>query len=230
MRRKLALKPGQPEKLHIQLLHFKQRFNWDCGISCVLMVLPKKHRQHLVRNFVKVCKEEGFYGSTWTVDLCYLLKRYEMNHIYYTVTLGVHPGYKGNSFYHHILNKDESRVNRRFETAQSNGVVIERASITCNNILDHLMNGPVIILTNARLLNCDVCKFNKISTELRKCIPLPVPYQGHYVVLCGYDLAARKVYYRNPSFVDRVCIMSVDTLEEARKSYGTDEDVIFVYT
>ena len=142
-------------------------------------------------------------------------------------------------------------MNRRFETAQSNGVVIERASITCNNILDHLMNGPVIILTNARLLNCDVCKFNKISTELRKCIPLPVPYQGHYVVLCGYDLAARKVYYRNPSFVDSefrlliliivghlfcvfvlagVCIMSVDTLEEARKSYGTDEDVIFVYT
>lgn len=96
---------GHPEKLHIQLAHFKQKYNWDCGVSCVLMVLPKRHRQHLLRHFGKVCKEEGFYGSTWTVDLCYLLKRYDVQHVFCTVTLGVHPGYKGNSFYNHILTK-----------------------------------------------------------------------------------------------------------------------------
>lgn len=121
MRRKLLLKPGlitflfnkksliylpgHPEKLHIQLLHYKQKFNWDCGISCVLMVLPKKHRNHLLKNFTRICKEEGFYGSTWTIDLCYLLKRYEVGHVFYTITLGVHPGYRGNSFYNHILTK-----------------------------------------------------------------------------------------------------------------------------
>jgi hypothetical protein len=121
-------------------------------------------------------------------------------------------------------------VNRRFEEAQRSGVAIERASVPLQRILDHLVDGPAIVLTNARLLSCDVCKLNKISTELRKCIPWPTPYQGHYVVLCGYELAARKVYYRNPSFADRVCVMSVDALEEARKSYGTDEDVILVYS
>jgi hypothetical protein len=207
MRRKsqFRLKPGHPEKLHIQLAHFKQKYNWDCGVSCVLMVLPKRHRQHLLRHFGKVCKEEGFYGSTWTVDLCYLLKRYDVQHVFCTVTLGVHPGYKGNSFYNHILTKDEARVNRRFEEAQRSGVAIERASVPLQRILDHLVDGPAIVLTNARLLSCDVCKLNKISTELRKCIPWPTPYQGHYVVLCGYELAARKVYYRNPSFADRKC-------------------------
>jgi hypothetical protein len=143
--------------------------------------------------------------------------------------------------------QDEARVNRRFEEAQRSGVAIERASVPLQRILDHLVDGPAIVLTNARLLSCDVCKLNKISTELRKCIPWPTPYQGHYVVLCGYELAARKVYYRNPSFADRkcpppgcdrpfttlvagVCVMSVDALEEARKSYGTDEDVILVYS
>ncbi|EFA05371.2 protein GUCD1 isoform X1 [Tribolium castaneum] len=227
--RKFVLKPGHPEKLHIQLLHHKQKYNWDCGISCVLMVLPKKHRHHLLKNFTKVCKEEGVFGSTWTIDLCYLLKRYEVGHVFYTVTLGVHPGYRGNSFYHNILTKDEFRVNQRFETAKASGVLVERASISMQTILDHLINGPVIVLTNARLLNCDVCKLNKISSELRKCIPWPMAYQGHYIVLCGYELAARKIHYRNPSFGDRVCVMSVEVLEEARKSYGTDEDVILVY-
>jgi hypothetical protein len=101
--------------------------------------------------------------------------------------------------------QDEARVNRRFEEAQRSGVAIERASVPLQRILDHLVDGPAIVLTNARLLSCDVCKLNKISTELRKCIPWPTPYQGHYVVLCGYELAARKVYYRNPSFADRKC-------------------------
>lgn len=77
-------------------------------------------------------------------------------------------------------------------------------------------------------------------------MPWRTTYQGHYIVLCGYDIERQKVFYRNPSFDDRkfffitkfsnklvdvtdVCQMSLSILEEARKSYGTDEDVIFIY-
>lgn len=94
-------------------------------------------------------------------------------------------------------------MNERFQSAVANGVEVKRGSVSFSVILDHLVHGPVIILTNARLLNCDVCKLNKISTELRKCIPWPTPYQGHYIVICGYEAVNRKVYYRNPSFADR---------------------------
>lgn len=69
------------------------------------MVLPKKSRQYLQKEFVTISKEEGFFGSTWTIDLCYLLKRFNITHTFYTITLGIHPGYKGNSFYTHILTK-----------------------------------------------------------------------------------------------------------------------------
>lgn len=51
---------GHPEKLQIQLTHVRQKYNWDCGISCVLMVLPKKSRQEFLRNFSNICKSEGF--------------------------------------------------------------------------------------------------------------------------------------------------------------------------
>ena len=40
------------------------------------MILDDDRRRDLIRNFEIVCQAEGFGKSTWTVDLCYLLKRY----------------------------------------------------------------------------------------------------------------------------------------------------------
>ncbi|KAL1501760.1 hypothetical protein ABEB36_007028 [Hypothenemus hampei] len=217
-----------PPKHHIELCHYKQKSNWDCGVSCVLMVLPSKHRQHLIKHLTKICKIEGFHKSTWTIDLCYLLKRYNVEHKFFTITIGVHEGYRGSSFYHNILTKDETRVNKKFKEAPLNNICVQQASISIFYIIEHLLYGPVIVLTNARLLCCDICKSNKISNELRKCLPWPTTYQGHYIVLCGYDLDKQKISYRNPSFGDHVCTMSLSTFEEARKSYGTDEDAIFI--
>lgn len=99
--------------------------------------------------------------------------------------------------------QDENRVNKRFKEAVKNNLLVENKSLLIKRILEHLVNGPIIILTNAKLLCCDICKFNKVSSELRKCLPWPITYQGHYIVLCGYDLSSQKVYYRNPSFSDR---------------------------
>lgn len=87
------------------LSHFKQRFNWDCGVTCVLMVLSDHDRACFLTNFEQICKEEGFNHSTWTIDLCYLLRRFNVLHNYYTTTLGVHPGYRGHTYYDKILNE-----------------------------------------------------------------------------------------------------------------------------
>ncbi|KAJ8930559.1 hypothetical protein NQ314_016621 [Rhamnusium bicolor] len=208
MRRRITLKPGQPEKIHIQLWHYKQKYNWDCGVSCVLMVLARKNRQEFLKNFTQICKSEDSIK----------------------VTLGVHEGYRGNTFYHNVLTKDENRVNARFRNAENVGIFVKKSSLSLIDILAHLVNGPIIVLTNARILSCDICKFNKISSELRKCIPWPTPYQGHYIIICGYDIHVRKVFYRNPSFGDHVCTMPLETLDHARKSYGTDEDIIFIFS
>ena len=54
-------------------------------------------------------------------------------------------------------------------------------------------------------------------------------YQGHYVVLVGFDPNTKEVLYRNPTVRDKVCHMPYDSLEESRTAYGTDEDVIFIF-
>ena len=57
------------------LIHYQQKYNWDCGLSCVLMVLTDDERRRALQNMKNILQEEGFGTSTWTIDLCYLLKR-----------------------------------------------------------------------------------------------------------------------------------------------------------
>ncbi|PNF36938.1 Protein GUCD1 [Cryptotermes secundus] len=221
---------GTYPRLELQLTHHRQRYNWDCGVSCVLMVLEPKTREHLLLNFKEICKEEGFNESTWSIDLCYLLKRYGVSHLYCTITLGIHPSHRGQSFYDKVLQKDEERVTRRFLNAAERGITVRKASLTCKDLVRHLSeSGPIILLTNAALLCCDICKENRLASELRGCLPWGTAYTGHYIVLCGYNLSSEKFLYHNPSFKNRVCMMSFAKLDEARCSYGTDEDAILVY-
>jgi hypothetical protein len=93
---------------------------------------------------------------------------------------------------------------KRFKSADVAGVKVEKKSIPLPQLLMHVQNhGPAIILTNGSLLQCEVCKVNKLSSELRACFPWRPSYSGHYVVVCGFDWRRELVYYHNPSFAER---------------------------
>ena len=56
--------------------HYQQKRSWDCGVSCVIMaVTDLQKRSELLLTLDQVVREEGFGQSTWTIDLCYFLKR-----------------------------------------------------------------------------------------------------------------------------------------------------------
>ena len=59
-RLKTMTKLERPNFIKYELVHYTQRSVWDCGVSCVLMVLPPAKRQYLIENFQQVCQEEGF--------------------------------------------------------------------------------------------------------------------------------------------------------------------------
>eukprot|EP00092_Neocalanus_flemingeri_P026678 GFUD01028924.1.p1 GENE.GFUD01028924.1~~GFUD01028924.1.p1 ORF type:complete len:241 (-),score=53.50 GFUD01028924.1:131-853(-) len=223
---KMENKVQDDAKIH-ELIHYQQKYNWDCGLSCCLMVLNHSDRNFILNNLNCFVEEEGFGESTWTIDLCYILNRFKVNFKYTTITLGVDPGYIKENFYDKVLAKDSGRVNTRFEEAESRGMNILESAVTMEEILDHLDKiGPVIVLTNANLLTCTRCS-NYIS-----CYPscfTSISYQGHYVVLVGFNPTSKEVLYRNPTVKDKVCHMPYDSLEESRTAYGTDEDVIFIY-
>ncbi|CAL1272429.1 unnamed protein product [Larinioides sclopetarius] len=219
------------DSIEIPLVHVKQHLSWDCGISAVMMVLSEKDRTYMKENLDEVSSQEGFDKSTWTIDLAYLLQKFGISHLYATITLGVNPGYSEEDFYLRVLKKDAQRINDRFSAADLNNVKVEKRSVKMDEILDHLScSNPAIVLVNANLLYCDTC-----TCHTKKCLMQVLgycnssfAYQGHYIVLCGFNKTEGKILYRNPS-VFNICTIPYDSFEVARKSFGTDEDVLFVF-
>lgn len=82
------------------------------------------------------------------------------------------------------------------------------SSVTVQEILSHLDQGHVaIVLVNAVVLVCELC-----STPVKYCCFLPVgqkcfcrnpEYQGHFVVVCGFNRTTGSIYYNNPAYSDR---------------------------
>ncbi|GIY59790.1 protein GUCD1 [Caerostris darwini] len=220
------------DSIEIPLVHVKQHLSWDCGISAVMMILSEKDRLYMKENLEEVSRQEGFDKSTWTIDLAYLLRKFGIRHLYVTVTIGVNPGYSEEDFYQRVLKKDAQRISDRFSTADLNNVKVEKRTVDQDEILDHLSSGnPVIVLVNANLLYCDTCTCHtkKCLMQVLGCCNSSFAYQGHYVVLCGFNKTERKILYRNPSVINKVCTIPYDSFEIARKSFGTDEDVLFVF-
>lgn len=104
-------------------------------------------------------------------------------------------------------------MNQKFAEAALKGLSIRKASLSDADLQHHLSEcGPIILLTNANLLRCQVCNSSRsFSEELRACLPWrsgsssdknPVEYHGHYIVLCGYNTAEQSYLYRNPTYKD----------------------------
>ena len=96
---KVLDKSGMPSVTCRSVQHCQQQFNWDCGLSCVLMALDAADllevKDTILANIEEICRKEGFGHSTWSIDLCYLIKHYapQLRFSYTTITIGVDPSY-----------------------------------------------------------------------------------------------------------------------------------------
>ncbi|XP_049879285.1 protein GUCD1 isoform X2 [Pectinophora gossypiella] len=217
----------EPEYVHHEVVHFKQQFAWDCGLSCVLMLLNASQRQYFLDNFNEICTEEGFGSSTWTIDLCYLLKRFNIKHCMYSTMMGVNEAYAKMSYYDSIMSLDKERVQQRFEQSAAAGVDIREGCVRTRQLVAHLARrGPAIVLVDAGLLACDLCKHNKLRVEFRR--RLGGSYAGHYILVVGYNKRGGRLLYRDPALAPRLCAARPAALAAARAAPGTDHDVVLV--
>ena len=97
------------------------------------------------------------------------------------------------------------------EKAVSNNVQLLEKSISQNELLDYLTEKsiPIVLINWKKLANQD-------------------DYSGHFVPVVGYD--SEYIYIHNPGPINPKAFLSVkkDVFEEARKSKGTDEDIIII--
>lgn len=114
-------------RLQINLPHVRQKYDWDCGLACVQMVLKSLLADSFSEaTFEDICKQQGFGTSVWTIDLARILTCYKVDYVYYTETLGVDLGYQDNPFYQDNFDTDEVRVNRLFSCATDLDIKVEK--------------------------------------------------------------------------------------------------------
>ncbi|TEA23465.1 hypothetical protein DBR06_SOUSAS910144, partial [Sousa chinensis] len=223
--------PGDFVQLPVPII--QQLYHWDCGLACSRMVL-RYLGQLDDSEFESALQELRLTRSIWTIDLAYLMRHFGVRHRFCTQTLGVDKGYKNQSFYRKHFDTEETRVNQLFAQAKACKVLVEKCTVSVQDIQAHLAQGHVaIVLVNSGVLHCDLCsspvKYCCFAPSGHRCFCRTPDYQGHFIVLRGYNRATGCIFYNNPAYADRMCSTSISNFEEARTSYGTDEDILFVY-
>ncbi|KAA8539660.1 hypothetical protein F0562_026352 [Nyssa sinensis] len=212
-----------PRSHFVEVLHINQLRMWDCGLACVLMVL----RTLGINNCdIQELEELCCTTSIWTVDLAYLLQKFSISFSYFTVTLGANPSFSVETFYKEQLPNDLVRVNMLFQKALEAGIDIQCRSISGEEISLLILSGKYIAIALvdqyklSRSWLEDVCVSGFYSGSSG--------YTGHYVVICGYDAVTDEFEIRDPASSRKHERITSKCLEEARKSFGTDEDLLLI--
>uniref|UniRef100_A0A1D1ZJF3 Uncharacterized protein C22orf13 n=1 Tax=Anthurium amnicola TaxID=1678845 RepID=A0A1D1ZJF3_9ARAE len=205
----------------VDVPHVRQICNWDCGLACVLMVLRTFGiDDRSIHDLEELCSTT----SIWTVDLAYLLQKFSITFSFFTVTLGANPEFSSEAFYKEQLNDDLERVNRLFEKALEAGIQIQHRSISGKEISLLILSGRyiAIALVDKYKLNYSWLKDGSVSEFFDG----SSKYIGHFVVICGYDADKEEFDIRDPACPRKYERVTLACLEEARKSFGTDEDIL----
>eukprot|EP01023_Acetabularia_acetabulum_P005808 TRINITY_DN12390_c0_g1_i1.p2 TRINITY_DN12390_c0_g1~~TRINITY_DN12390_c0_g1_i1.p2 ORF type:complete len:298 (+),score=32.31 TRINITY_DN12390_c0_g1_i1:188-1081(+) len=220
-------KGGRNGQLYLEVPHVKQLFSWDCGVACTLMVL-------------KALKIDGGIGilqlqqqfctrSVWTIDIAHMLRRYTVDVTFYTVTIGANPDFANENYYMPNISEDAQRVNRLFQQAAMVGLPIIKQSLSIRQIIDFITSKLYVII-----LLLDLRRFNNWLSAADSCFMSAccakngIGYQGHYIVLCGYDKHRQQFLLMDPGGRNGVQRQSVEAVDEARRGYGTDEDLLLI--
>lgn len=218
-----SISPSLSRSLFIEVPHINQIYTWDCGLACVLMVLKTVGVNNLdIQALAELCCTT----SIWTVDLAYLLQRFSIAFSYFTVTFGANPNYSVESFYKEELPNDLDRVDTLFQKAVEAGIDIQCRSISGEEISVLILSGKYIAVA--------LVDHSKLSHAWLEDVHVPgvfsnnSDYTGHYVLICGFDAEADMFEIRDPASSKKHKRISSKSLEEARKAFGTDEDILLV--
>lgn len=212
-----------PSAHFIKVPHVEQLCSWDCGLACVLMVLKTLGiAGHDLKSLGELCCT----SSIWTVDLAHLLRLFDVEVAFLTVTIGANPSFAVETFYQENMEEDGERVNKLFEKAPEVGIQVQWRSISAQELSMLILSGQylAIALVDKRKL----CYPWLEELCLSDCCGMITGYTGHYVVICGYDMDLDEFEIRDPASSSEHGRISSQALDEARKSFGTDEDLLLI--
>jgi len=140
-----------------------------------------------------------------------------------TQTFGADPNYATVPFYnkHGAYDTEVDRVNGLFSRSSNENLPVIKRDVPFEELIKHLKSGhPIIVLVDAAKLLCGKCK-PTLNKKVKK-------YCGHFIVLSEYSEELNVIAYLNPSSNHSKCFCDPKQIEIAWRSYGTDEDLIWI--
>jgi hypothetical protein len=215
--------------LILPVKHFKQKSDWDCGVTCLKMLIDYYHLN--LSTFEQLLRTYQCNKSTWTIDLLHLLHQSGIPAVLHTITIGCSSAYADTPYYEKLIDKDRERVNRLFLKETSN---VRLGSIEWSDLKTHLIEHrtPCLVLVDTNKLECCTCTRTTFDRILDKLVPIiSSSYQGHYILVIGYTKNENNEFirYADPAKTDGFCTITKENFDLARKAFGTDEDIIICY-
>lgn len=175
-----------------------------------------------MENLRELCSND----SVWSIDIAYLLRRFNIDAVYYTIMKGVRPEYINHVFYQQYFAEDCKRVPYLFEHAESRGIKVVQRHITMQMIQSAVRDDTlVILLVHQHLLRCLLCN---VGSSIDRPNSASHGFVGHYVIVYAWYEDEGLFLIKDPAAVSDTCIVSATLLEEARLAFGTDHDALFV--
>lgn len=224
---------------YFDLVHFRQTEAWDCGLTCLAMLLSKTGRENADLDSLKKYQVETHHTTVvWTVCLAYIVKHFHFKNSYmHTTEKNISANYSTDIDTLQQVPPEEAKFKVALEKAISlvqhapeHGVHIFEGVVSGKEWREKIMAGKVaVVLINSLIFGCLECAA-KYYDGKHLC-PMPThgnPYRGHYILIIGYNAQQDVYLYKNPDCEKEICFVPAKVLHKSRKSYGTQQNVIFV--
>lgn len=202
--------------------HVLQKYDWDCGIACVEMVLRGFGYQQPPMDLRSILNTD----SVWTIHLAHLLHDLHVPSTYLTQSLHGNEAHHANPFYsdgNENLHEELHGVSSLFASANAKGMAVHERVLSLPEIAKLILDGHVsIVVVDSRHLVCSQCGHEKQRGANRH-------FAGHYILLTGFNTASCEFEYMDPATRHTKCVVSAVDLDRARKSEGTEFDTLVVW-
>lgn len=193
---------------------YKQNDKLDCGPTALNMVLDYLGKKSFSREQLQDLLDRDRSGVTWTIGIAKTSAQLGFKTELYTSSLGFNPKNYELEFYQKFADEQsssEQKIERLKMEAVKFGVHMEEKIFSLEELLSRINEScvPIILLDWGKIKGTD-------------------KFQGHFVPIVGYDENNVYVHNQDPINPQPNLAINRDLFEQARKSNGTDEDVVFM--
>jgi len=193
---------------------YKQESKFDCGPTALKMVLEFLDKPYSKEQLFDLVDSDRS-GITWSIGLAKSAAELGFKTEFYTTSLGFNPENYKLEFYNKKADDSsstEQKLERLKQEAVKFKVYLNERSLSLKEILSKINEDgiAIILLDWSKILKTD-------------------KYTGHFVPIVGFD--DNNVYVHNQDLRNPQAYLAIERglFENARKSKGTDEDIIFIH-